>query len=95
MSKVPPPLKEADPPSSKDFSNYGRPDRKSVNLGIVRDDGTTTTNSDEAANALSDSWTKVFAPKSINLDKAIQFAKANIAPMNLEGKKNSQNSQPC
>jgi hypothetical protein len=69
-------------------------DRKSVNLAIVRDDGTTTTNSDEAANALSASWSKVFAPKSIDLDKAIRFAKANIAHMTLE-EKNSQDNQPC
>ena len=69
-------------------------DRKSVNLAIVRDDGTATTNSDEAANALAACWSKVFAPKSINLDKATRFAKANIAHMPFE-EKNSQDNPLC
>ena len=58
-------------------------DRKAVNLAIIKRDGTTTKDSDEAATALSDSWSKVFAPKRINLEKAHQFAKANITPMHL------------
>ena len=59
-------------------------DRKAVNLAIIKSDGTTTKDSDGAATALSDSWSKVFAPKRINLEKAHQFAKANITPLHLE-----------
>jgi hypothetical protein len=55
-----------------------------VNLAIIKSDGATTKDSDGAATALSDSWSKVFAPKRINLEKAHQFAKANITPLHLE-----------
>lgn len=38
-------------------------ERKAVNLAIVKEDNTTTSNSDEAAKVLASSWSKAFAKK--------------------------------
>ena len=59
-------------------------ERKAVNLAISREDDTITSNSDEAADALARSWSKVFAKKSIDPIKAAQFINDHVVPMLLE-----------
>ena len=59
-------------------------ERKTVNLAIIKEDNTTTTNADEAADALARGWSKVFAEKSINSDKAKQFIQEDVVPMILK-----------
>ena len=44
-------------------------DRKAINLAIVKEDNTVTTDTDEAADALAAGWAKVFTPKALTLAK--------------------------
>ena len=45
--------------------------RKAINLAIIREDNSTTSNSNEAAEALGRSWSIFFAKKNIDPPKAI------------------------